>query len=148
MSKLITIFSPDGNAEKHTLPNARDLVNGAKYTWKKGVKVTPATWTPPHAVPSRDEKSKLLQKPASQEIFDRIGSHATEENNVRIDNNVLLNETSGPDEEEEEYVEDVVDDASEEDVVDETPVEEAAEEVVPEVSVELPRTPRGRRPRA
>ncbi len=32
--KLVTVYSPDGNAEQHTRPNARDLINGAGYSWE------------------------------------------------------------------------------------------------------------------
>lgn len=134
MSKLVVVYSPEGVAEKHTMPNARDLIQGAKYTWKPGVASSPASFAPPHAVPSRDEKIKLASKPASQEIFDRYGSTATEDNDPLAAATALVNETSAPDE----------DFAPVEEVVEVAPVVEAAPEATEKLT-ELPRAPRGGR---
>jgi hypothetical protein len=63
----VPVYSPKGVREMHTRPNARDLVNGAGYSWAPGVPSQPAafapfvTMTPPSSVPQ------------SQEVVDRVG---------------------------------------------------------------------------
>lgn len=116
MSKFVTVYSPEGTAEKHTLPNARDLVQGAGYSWKPGVEASPVNFAPAHAVPTREEKLALAKKPASQEIFDRYGTTATEADDPLSNADIMedvLNETT-PAEEAAPVVEEVVEPAPEE----------------------------------
>ncbi|UTC29550.1 hypothetical protein BAMBUS_04920 [Brevundimonas phage vB_BpoS-Bambus] len=42
----VIIYDPNGNPEKHTRPNARDLVVGAGYTWSRFVPANPAAYAP------------------------------------------------------------------------------------------------------
>lgn len=42
----VIIYDPSGNPEKHTRPNARDLVVGAGYTWTRFVPANPAGYAP------------------------------------------------------------------------------------------------------
>jgi len=65
--KLITVYAPDGTAEQHTRPNARDLVNGANYSWDPKYPSNPAS-----LYPYASHQTNLKSKP--QEIFDRIGA--------------------------------------------------------------------------
>lgn len=79
MSKLITIYNPDGVAAKHSIPNARDLVNGAGWSYAPTRESSPAEFLPAKASLSALERQQLNAKPISQEIFDRYGSSATED---------------------------------------------------------------------
>lgn len=67
-AKLVTVYSPDGAAEQHTRQNARDLVNGANYSWDPKVSTTPAGLAP-FAVPP----NKKFKNSKAQEVLDRVG---------------------------------------------------------------------------
>lgn len=45
-SPLVVVYDPAGNPLKHTRANARDLVNGAGWSWKPGVKTLPVEGAP------------------------------------------------------------------------------------------------------
>jgi hypothetical protein len=64
----VIVYSPKGEAERHTRANARDLVNGAGYTWMPGVPTTPAAYAPFVAT-----KSPEGPQP-SQSVLDSVGS--------------------------------------------------------------------------
>ena len=128
MADKIAVYSPTGNEEFHTLANARDLVNGAKYTWKRGIPASPVE-TAPFALPPEKAAAIARGKPISQEIFDRFGSGATED--------ILAPK--------EEAIDEVVETAPEAPAapeVVETTADAASEE---EVSVDLPRRGRPRK---
>lgn len=42
----VIVYDPSGNPERHTRPNARDLVVGAGYTWHRFVPASPAGYVP------------------------------------------------------------------------------------------------------
>lgn len=42
----VIVYDPHGNPEKHTRPNARDLVVGAGYSWVRFVPASPAGYAP------------------------------------------------------------------------------------------------------
>lgn len=70
MAQYVTIYSPEGEPVKHTLPNARDLVAHAAWTWKPGKK-----WTPVEGAPyARPELAQAGDK--AQAILDRAGAPA------------------------------------------------------------------------
>lgn len=66
----VTVYAPDGSAEKHTRPNARDLVNGAGYSWNPKTPSNPVAIAP-FAVPL----NKKFEKSKAQEVFDSIGGN-------------------------------------------------------------------------
>jgi hypothetical protein len=70
----VIVYSPSGEPERHTRPNARDLVNGAGYTWMKGVPTTPASIAPFVAFDPPDEGHP------SQKVLDSRGSSASAAN--------------------------------------------------------------------
>lgn len=61
----VIIYDPNGNPEKHTRPNARDLVVGAGYTWTRFVPANPAGYAPFATVTPPDDSSP------SQRVLDR-----------------------------------------------------------------------------
>ncbi len=75
--QLFPVYSPNGAKDMHTMVNARDLVNGAGYTWK----ATPLDVTidgepadrfvtlSPHATKVKEADLPKI----SQQIFNRIG---------------------------------------------------------------------------
>lgn len=134
MTKLVTVYTPSGDPEQHTLPNARDLVNGARYSWKQNVESAPTEFTPAAYLPTAAEKAALAKKPRSQEIFD---GHSVINADGKIDENPPAppaepDEVIPPPVEEGEAVKDLAPDV----VVDLAP--EAA-------PVEIPRAPRAPR---
>lgn len=68
---VVTIYSPKGKPEPHTRANARDLVNGAGYTWDKRKESNPAAYAP-FALPQNTKFSKSK----AQEVLDRVGAAA------------------------------------------------------------------------
>lgn len=70
----VIVYSPSGEPERHTRPNARDLVNGAGYTWMKGVPTTPASIAPFVTFDPPDEGHP------SQKVLDSRGSSASAAN--------------------------------------------------------------------
>lgn len=84
MPKLVTVYSPSGDAEQHTLPNARDLVQGANYKWQKEAESNPVAFAPATAVPTAEEKKRLDKQKIGQEIFDRFGTTAVTEKDADI----------------------------------------------------------------
>ncbi len=66
-TKTWVVYSPEGQAERHSLPNARDLVAGADYTWKPGVAAS-VTDVAPFA--TAQAPSPL---PQSQAVLDKVG---------------------------------------------------------------------------
>jgi hypothetical protein len=70
----VIVYSPSGEPERHTRPNARDLVNGAGYTWMKGVPTTPASIAPFVTFDPPDEGH------LSQKVLDSRGSSASAAN--------------------------------------------------------------------
>lgn len=81
MAQKIKVYAPDGTEESHTLSNARDLINGAGYTWSRSAPTTPASLAP-FAVPP----NKTFTKSKAQEILDAVtGSAAAEDNSSDAD---------------------------------------------------------------
>ncbi len=71
MSATIIVYSPKGQPEKHTRANARDLVNGAGYSWHPHVPATPASYAPfAGAIPPEGP-------PPSQKVLDSVGGSAS-----------------------------------------------------------------------
>ena len=69
MASFVTIYNKSGEAEKHTLPNARDLIAHSGYSWKKG-----REWSPVQSAPyARPELAKAGDK--VQELLDRTGGN-------------------------------------------------------------------------
>lgn len=69
MAETILVYPPNnGPAEKHTRANARDLVNGAGYSWQPGVATTPAGYAPFVTVKAPDSSIP------SQTVLDSVGS--------------------------------------------------------------------------
>lgn len=66
MKKTIKVYSPKGVEEEHSFANARDLVQGAGYSYQPGVAVSPAA-TNPHA----DRRPR--KKSIAEEIFSKEG---------------------------------------------------------------------------
>lgn len=68
----IIIYSPTGEAEKHTRANARDIVNsGRGYTWARGVKTTPAGYAPFATLAPPEGPAP------SQKVLDSVGGSAS-----------------------------------------------------------------------
>ena len=67
MSNSIIVYAPNGKGEKHTRANARDLVNGAGYSWHPNLKSTPASYAPFAAAVAPDGP------PPSQRVLDSVG---------------------------------------------------------------------------
>lgn len=67
MSATIIVYGPNG-AEKHTRANARDLVNGAGYSWQPNIKSNPA-----HVAPFAQFVAPAGPAP-SQKVLDSVGS--------------------------------------------------------------------------
>lgn len=71
--QTLIVYSPEGQAERHTVPNARDLVNGAGYTWVKGSATTPASFAPVRpAVP----RGQAAEAALAQSVLDSVGGVA------------------------------------------------------------------------
>lgn len=68
---IVTIFNPKGKAENHPRANARDLVNGAGYSWHKKQESNPAALAP-FAIPQNTK----FAKSKAQEVLDRVGANA------------------------------------------------------------------------
>lgn len=66
---LVAVYSPTGEKEMHTVPNARDLVNGAEYTWRPGVEASPVDSAPIKVTPPTGPSK-------AQQIFDSTGHNA------------------------------------------------------------------------
>lgn len=66
----VIVYSPDGAPERHTRPNARDLVNGAGYTWNKHTPSTPASYAPFARVTAPEGPNP------SQKVLDSVGGSA------------------------------------------------------------------------
>lgn len=98
-NKLITVYSPDGAEEQHTIPNARDLIYGAGYSWHKKKESSPHH-PAPFAVPS----STQFDKSQTQEVLDKLRGEGAEKP-------VLVEE---PEEEDEEATDLEQDELSEE----------------------------------
>lgn len=64
---LVTVYAPDGTPEKHTLPNARDLLH-VGYSWHAHRETNFADPTPAKVRPKT-----LPTKDIGQEIFDSVG---------------------------------------------------------------------------
>lgn len=96
----VAVYSPEGKREVHTLANARDLVQGAGWTWNPGVESNPVAKSP-------IQKPAIGKEPA-QKVLDSVKDAAP-------------TATATPDEVEDDA--DVVIDAA-------APVVEAEEEVV------------------
>lgn len=62
----VAVWSPAGKKELHLRPNARDLVNGAGYSWTPNGPSQPAAVAPFKPVPGR----------TSQEVLDSVGGDA------------------------------------------------------------------------
>lgn len=68
----VTVYPPNGGqAEKHSPANARDLVNGAKYSWHPQVKASPVQSAPF----ARVAPPPGTKEPA-QAVLDRAGGQA------------------------------------------------------------------------
>lgn len=65
----VVVFNQQGKPETHTRANARDLINGAGYTWEKKKPTTPASYAP-FALPQNTK----FAKSKAQEILDRVGA--------------------------------------------------------------------------
>lgn len=83
MAKLITLYHPDGRVEKHTLPNARDLLN-VGWSYERSRPSSPVDNAPAAVLPTLAEKKELEKTPVAQEIFDRFGTRATSEQDADI----------------------------------------------------------------
>lgn len=77
---MVTVYSPDGEAETHTRANARDLVNANGYSWKKKGPSTPAG-VAPFAVPL----NKQYAKTKAQEVLDSIGGSRIAHESTELD---------------------------------------------------------------
>jgi hypothetical protein len=69
----VTVYNPKGKPETHTRVNARDLVNGAGYSWEKKKPANPAA-SAPFALPQNTKFSKSK----AQEVLDRVGATAAD----------------------------------------------------------------------
>lgn len=66
----VIVYSPQGEPVKHTLPNARDLVAHAGWSWKQG-----KNWIPTEGAPyARPELAKAGD--IAQQILDSVGGSA------------------------------------------------------------------------
>jgi len=64
------VYAPDGSAERHSRANARDLVNGAGYSWHPTIRTTPTAYAPFAGTPAPDGPS------LSQKVLDSVGGSA------------------------------------------------------------------------
>lgn len=146
MTKKVTIYNPQGVAEQHTIPNARDLIN-AGWSYDKNRKTTPFDSLPRAVALTAEQTQELNKKKIGQEIFDRYGTDATREIIVPKPEGFVEGEPAPvADPTEEVTPEPVVEEASPVEVVQEAaPVVEepvpapVVEEVVAPAKVELPR---------
>lgn len=81
---LVTVYAPDGTAVRHTYPNARDLVQGAGYSWEKGRETSPAA-TSPHSRRKSPKKSIAEEVFASAGAQPRTGTDVDDEDVVEED---------------------------------------------------------------
>lgn len=63
----IIVYAPNGTAERHTRANARDLVNGAGYSWHPTIKTPPTSYAPFAGQKAPDGP------PPSQRVLDSVG---------------------------------------------------------------------------
>jgi hypothetical protein len=144
----IVVYAPDGSPERHTRPNARDLVNGAGYSWMRGVTTTPAAIAP-FATPVPPEDGEIAQK-----VLDKIGGKATNMAPAIAAAATLTTDVPVEEPAEEEVVDFsapvvTADDEAEEAIAEEEAIE-AVEDEADEGAEEAPAAPRrrGRPPRA
>lgn len=64
----VAVYSPEGVREVHTLANARDLVNGAGWSWNPAAPSTPASLSP--------VQKKAVGKEPAQRVLDGVASDA------------------------------------------------------------------------
>lgn len=131
-NQLVVVYDPEGKPSKHSRRNARDLVNGAGYTWKPGAQSTPATLAPfATAVPPTDKEpaQAVLDNTGhnpNRTVAAVLGNDVTDEDEVEItedDVPVVLPGAGGDDASAEGADEVVVEDAAV--IVEEAAAEEA-----------------------
>jgi hypothetical protein len=68
----VIVYSPAGEPERHSRANARDLVQGAGYTWMRFMPASPAGYAPFAAV-------QVPKGSLSQEVLDKASGKETDD---------------------------------------------------------------------
>jgi hypothetical protein len=107
----VAVWSPEGKKEIHTHPNARDLVNGAGYSWTPNGPSQPAAVAPFRPVAGR----------TSQDVLDSVGSDNALRPSAPVTGQAGFQEATAETEVEFDPEGDVTPEVVENDVADEAP---------------------------
>lgn len=135
----VAVYSPEGKREVHTLANARDLVNGAGWSWNPAAPSTPASLSP--------VQRKAVGKEPAQRVLDGVASDAavTATEEVVEDDDAVIDVAAAA----VEAAEEVVDAATAvEAAVEAEATETQAEEVVADAAEPAEAAPARRRRKA